>query len=179
MPVVLDLHYVDELIEVRQQQHGGARGAPGVIGGYRQGESLNRSCIVMISALIQGFVEDVFVEASQQVLPNLTTAASIERYRQSFKRWGNPHPSNMKALFSRIGIEDPLDGLSWRNCTNATVRVRLSNLNEIRNQIAHGRRDINLNGRNFTLTLATARGFRDFAEAFGGRFEAHVIRVLR
>jgi hypothetical protein len=28
MPVILDLRYVDELIEVRQQQHGGARGAP-------------------------------------------------------------------------------------------------------------------------------------------------------
>jgi hypothetical protein len=91
MPVILDLHYVDELIEVRQQQHGGARGAPGVIGGYRQGESLNRSCIVMISALIQGFVEMSF-EASRQVLPNLATAAAVERYRQSFKRWGNPHP---------------------------------------------------------------------------------------
>jgi hypothetical protein len=73
----------------------------------------------------------------------------------------------MKALFSRIGIEDALDGFSWRNCTNATVRVRLSNLNEVCNQIAHGRRDITVDGRNFTLTLVAARGFRGFAEAFG------------
>jgi hypothetical protein len=52
----LDLHYVDELIAVRQNQHGGGQGAPLIIDGHRVGASLNRSCVVMLSALLQTFI---------------------------------------------------------------------------------------------------------------------------
>lgn len=179
MPVELDLHYVDELISVRRQQHGGQRGAPGVVQGYREGESLNRSCIVMLSALIQGFVENVFTAASEHVMPRLARPGALEKYKDTFRRWGNPSARNVTALFARIGIADVLDGVSWPNCANPTVRSRLNHLNEIRNDIAHGARDLRVNGAAISLSLASAVGYRNFAEQFGARFEAHVMRRLR
>jgi hypothetical protein len=52
--VELNLTYVDELISVRQVLHGGNRGAPKKVeDGSREGASINRSCIVMMSALLQ------------------------------------------------------------------------------------------------------------------------------
>jgi hypothetical protein len=176
--VPIDMHYVDELIAVRRRQHGGLRGAPVIVGGYREGESLNRSCIVMLSALIQGFVEDVFVTVSTQVLRKLADADALRKYRTTFNRWGNPNPENLIALFARIGIEDVLDGLSWRNCVNPTVRSRLRNLNQLRNDIAHGHQELKVDGTVVSLSLAHANGYRDFAEQFGVRFENHVTRQL-
>ena len=142
MPVAFDLHYVDEIISVRKQQHGGLRGAPAVTNGYRQGESLNRSCMVMLSALLQGYIENVFVAASARAMPRLARSGAVEQYRRTFRRWGNPSPANIVALFQRIGITDVLDGLSWRNCANQTVRSRLDHLNQIRNGIAHGNQNL-------------------------------------
>jgi hypothetical protein len=176
MPI--DMHYVDELIAVRRRQHGGLRGAPPVVNGYREGGSLNRSCIVMLSALIQGFVEDVFIAASTRVLRNLANADALKKYRTTFSRWGNPNPENLVALFARIGIEDVWDGLSWRNCANLTVRARLRNLNQLRNDIAHGHQDLRVDGTVVSLSLAHASGCRDFAEQFGVRFESHVTGEL-
>jgi HEPN superfamily RiboL-PSP-like protein len=178
MPVTLDLHYVAELIDVRQQQHGGLRGAPAVVDGYRKGESLNRSCAVMLSALLQGFVEGVFVAASSRALPILNNSGSLEKYRKTFRHWGNPSTENIVTLFGRIGIDDVLSNLSWRNCANSTVRTRLNHLNQIRNAIAHGNRELNVDGRVVSLSLGSVRGYKDFVEKFGARFEAHVIRQI-
>ncbi len=179
MPIILDLHYVDELIDVRREQHGGGRGAPIMVDGYREGESINRSCIVMLSALLQGFVEDVFIECSKQVLPRLATDQAVEKYRKTFRRWGNPNPNNIRALFGRIGIVDVLDGIRWRNCANATVLSKLDAINQIRNSIAHGRLEITVNGQPSRLSLIVVSNYRNFAEAFGNRFEQHAIRKLR
>lgn len=65
MPLpTINLGPVDELIRVRQQQHGGNPGAPPIVGGARVGAALNKSCVLMLSALLQGYVEDVFIFAS-------------------------------------------------------------------------------------------------------------------
>lgn len=179
MPIELDLHYIDELLTVRRQQHGGLRGAPRVVDGYREGESLNRSCFVMVSALLQGYVEDVFIDVSRNVLPNLADDLAIASYRRTFARWGNPSTENIGRLFGRIGVADVLAGLSWRNCSNRTVRSRLDSLNQIRNAIAHGRQEVRVDGEPIALSLARAAGYRDFIGAFAERFEVHATRQLR
>lgn len=166
----LNLHYVDELIALRQGQHGGGRGAPPIVNGHRQGASVNRSCVVLLTALLQTYVEEVFTEAGTRLLPNLHPGT----YRDSFARWGNPSADNIRRLFHRLGVEDIFSGLSWKNCPNPNVRNRLNRLNQIRNGIAHGREHLRVDGQPFSLNLIEVQGYRNFAEQFGSRFSAHV-----
>lgn len=131
-----------------------------------------------MSAVIQSFVEDVFLEASRRVLTPLGRIGDISKYQKSYNRNGNPNPDNMTRLFLRLGIEDVLDGLSWRNCTNETVRRKLNHLNQLRNDIAHGNAVLRVDGREVQLRQSMVTNYRNFAEQFGNRFEAHVMGKL-
>jgi hypothetical protein len=179
VPASLDLHYVDELIAVRAAQHGGKPGAPLMVAGYRVGESLNRSCMVMLSALLQAFVEEVFISASRKALRSLKDADTIKKYKDTIRRWGNPAPQNIDSLFARIGIPDPIGGLSWKNCKTATIRNKLDEMNQIRNDIAHGETEIKVNGVVISLSLARVKNYRDFTDQFSTRFETHVSSTVK
>ena len=105
----VDLHFVNELIQVRQTQHGGARGAPPLVGNHRIGVSINRSCIVMLSALLQVYIEEVFQDAAKRAFPALqNNQASFDEYWKQMKNWGNPSDVNIKTLFliRKIGSRD-------------------------------------------------------------------------
>jgi hypothetical protein len=168
----LDLHYVNELIAVRQEQHGGGQGAPEIINGHRVGASINRSIVVMLSALLQSFVEEVFHETSVEFLE--IDAAGQGPYRKSFGRWGNPSDANIVALFLRLGVTDILHSLTWQRITNERIRSNLRQLNELRNQIAHGRRELRWNNQRYSLSLAEAVRLRNFVQTFADRFPRHV-----
>ena len=171
----INLHYVDELISVRQAQHGGGRGAPPILYGQRVGASINRSCIVMLSALLQAYVEEVFKDAAQRRFPDLAAdPAAFDRYWNQMKNWGNPNGGNIKVLFLKLGVPDVLTGLSWQRTTEAEIQSKLDKLNQIRNKIAHGAAHITVNNQPYSLSLAHVCAFRDFAHNFGQRFEHHV-----
>jgi len=176
--VPIELTYVDELLAVRQNQHGGKVGAPAVVDGYRVGVSLNRSCVVMLSALLQGHVEEVCQRCSSSLLNSLETEAVSQKYRESYKRWGNPSDSNIDGLFLRLGLVKVLNGLSWQKCDNAALRRKLKEINELRNQIAHGRAKLQLNGNAYSLRLEAVWRYRSFVEKFGQEFEDHARRKL-
>lgn len=61
------------------------------------------------------------------------------------KQWGNPSDENITRLFLKIGVVDVLDGLSWKGFSNQSVRDKLRLLNLIRNQIAHGKKHLEVN----------------------------------
>lgn len=177
MPI--NLHYVDEIVQVRTALHGGNRGAPPLIDGqHRAGASLNRSCIVMLSALLQAFVEDVFKSEARHEFTKLNTDARFEAYWKQLKSWGNPSDDNIKALFLKIGIPDVFDGLSWQRTSTADIRNKLKILNQVRNGIAHGNVQLRVDNHPYSLTLVKIKSLRDFVEQFGLRFEPHV-RLLR
>lgn len=172
----LNLTYVDELITVRKTLHGGSRGAPKkVADGSREGASINRSCVVLLSALLQSYVQEVFELAAKKALPNLVNDVVWNSYWKQMKSWGNPSADNTKTLFLKIGVHDVFEGLSWQKCDNALVRSRLNQLNHVRNSIAHGATVLRVNDTEYNLTLAKVETFRDFAEAFAARFEAHAL----
>jgi RiboL-PSP-HEPN len=174
--VDLNLTYVDELISVRHVLHGGAQGAPKKVeDGSREGASLNRSIIVMLSALLQVYIQDVFRLCATQALPSLQHDAVWNAYWREMKSWGNPSTENAKRLFLKIGVEDVFDGLSWQKCRNAIVRSRLDELNHVRNSIAHGAEPLRVSNADYALTLAKAKTFRNFCEQLAQRFEQHAL----
>ena len=172
----IDLQYVDELLQARRAMHGGGQGAPPIVNGARQGAALNRSCVLMISGLMQGYVEEVFFEVSEEKLG--LNAAQVVNYRDLYDRFGNPSPTNIRIHFRRLGVADVLAGLSWQARTTTSVIRALENLNHLRNQIAHGAVHLRLNGQPYALRTHDAQVFRDFAENFGSRFTGHVRRRL-
>ena len=130
----------------------------------------------MLSALLQSFVEDVFHEASVEIL-GIHEDVQLD-YRKSFSRWGNPSDANIKSLFLRLGVEDVLDNLTWQRITNERIRQNLRSLNEIRNQIAHGSRELRSNNIRYSLSLAEVIRFRNFVCTFADRFPDHVRWML-
>ena len=164
----LNLGPVDELIRVREQLHGGSRGAPKKVGGVREGAAVNASCILMLSALLQGYVEEVFVYGSWRVFRTLRDDEARTKYRATFFRWGNPSGENIKRLFFRIGIPDVIEGLSWQKTDSKVIRRKLDQMNELRNKIAHGAK------LEATLSLNQVKSYRSFVEQFGVRFGRHV-----
>ncbi|MDR6333877.1 hypothetical protein GGQ86_002347 [Xanthobacter flavus] len=171
----IDLHYVDELIQARQSQHGGSPGAPPVLGGHRVGTSINRSCIVMLSALLQSYVEEVFQDAARRVFPQFAAHQDgFDAYWRQVKGWGNPSDSNIKTLFLRLGVVDVFSGLSWQHTDERAIKKNLDTLNQLRNQIAHGASRIVVNQASYSLSLAEVTRFRNFSHTFANRFERHV-----
>ena len=177
--VDLNLTYINELIDVRHVLHGGNRGAPKKVeDGSREGASINRSCVVMMSAQLQAYVQDVFEICAMQALPTLNTDAVWDAYWKQMKGWGNPSADNIKRLFLKIGMSDVFDGLSWQKCDNSLVRSRLNQLNHVRNSIAHGVGVLRVNDTNYALTLTKVKTFRNYAEQFADRFEQHALGKL-
>ena len=174
----LNLAYVNELIDARIEQHGGERGAPRVEGGVRIGASLNRSCVVMLSAMLQSYIEEVFQEAAMEILPALDDEETCRQYWKQMRDWGNPNSSNIKALFLKIGIPDVLDGITWQRTTTDQIVIKLNTINQLRNDIAHGRERLAVNGRTYSLSLQKVKGLRNFADNFGRRFSPHVNNLI-
>lgn len=166
----LTLSAVDELISLR-------KGKPGkrllFQDGSPEGEAVIRSTVVMLSASLQVFVEEVFLETSILALGDFDTDEAVERYRSTWKRWGNPSAGNITNLFRRLGIDDVFDGLSWQNQATPTLKKNLNEINQVRNGVAHGG-PLKLNGQPFTLSTARNERWRNVARTFGEKFPAHV-----
>lgn len=177
---ILDTFYIDELISARRHLHGGERGAPRKLeGGHREGSSINRAGIVLLTSQLQSYVEDVFFDCAAEHLPGLAEPRGNRTFRKSFSRWGNPSADNIKALFQRLGCDDVLGDLCWQNCRPETVRKNLNGLNELRNGIAHGKAVLTVGKKAVSMSLGLVESYRNFAVAFAGRFEDHAKRSVR
>jgi len=130
----------------------------------------------MISGLLQGHVEEVFFEVSEEKLR--LSAAQMTNYRNLYDRFGNPSPQTIRTHFRRLGVPDILAGLSWQARATESVVRALEHLNNLRNQIAHGAVHLRLAGQPYSLRTHDAEVFRNFAENFGARFTLHVRRLL-
>lgn len=177
MPVPFDLRHIDQLIEARRALVNRPRGRPPVQNGETLGVAVQRACVVLMSAIIQSFVEDVFLEISKDIL-RLDRMENLKNYQKTYRRNGNPSTENIENLLLRIGVEKALDGLSWQRCSNEAVRRNLNTLNQLRNDIAHGKNDLSVDGKPYALRQVNVSNFRNFADQFGGRFEAHIRRKL-
>ena len=95
------------------------------------------------------------------------------------RSWGNPSDANIKTLFLKIGVPDIFKGLSWQGTTTDDVKHKLNVLNQLRNRIAHGSRNLTVGGATYALPLAKVSAFRNFAESFATRFSPHVDSFVR
>jgi len=103
-------------------------------------DALNRAAYVLLMAHFQGFVDELHKEVGLFVVGN--KAADPEAVIKSLgNNRQNPHVNVITKMFAGLGLYDILETTSWQNCSNATVKSRLTNALERRNKIAHGGRE--------------------------------------
>jgi hypothetical protein len=132
----------------------------------------------MLSSALQAFVGDVFLACSQKAFGRALTADETKAYNATWNRWGNPSDTNIVALFLRLGVTDIFDGLSWQGQSTKALKANLDTINQVRNRIAHGQ-PIQVNGDPYALRLSGITRWRNIAEQFGTRFEAHALAKIR
>jgi hypothetical protein len=100
-------------------------------------QALNKAAIALLSAHLQGFVNDLYYEAASILLAG--RVADIEVLKKSAPTRGNPNNDNINKLFATLGFSDILATISWQRCSNQTLLRRMNDFNVLRNQIVHGR----------------------------------------
>jgi hypothetical protein len=129
-----------------------------------------------LSAALQGFVEDVFEEASERKLGTMTPGASA-KYKKTWDRWGNPSDQNIIRLFQRLGVEDVFDGVSWQGQGTAALKSNLNHINQVRNRIAHNL-PIKIDGKSVEVGYLKVYNWVKISKSFGTNFSAHVRKVI-
>ncbi len=120
-------------------------------------DALNRAAMVLLSSHLQGFIDDLHLEAANIVLEYKVN--DIEKVVEHAKlRNANPHADVVEKMFDGIGIYEVLDNIRWQKTSNSTVKKRLTDYIQLRNKIAHGAQE--------SITKAKVKGFQDFVVRF-------------
>jgi hypothetical protein len=161
-PLLLD---VGDLIGAHEQGRTGQRGRQWNLAG------LNRSIVVMAVSAWEAYVEHVVVEAIEAMRPPnppLGTWSALKASAASARgRFNTPNPDNVKNFVrDHIGLDDVTTSWFWQGTTSTAARVRLSDVLNLRHQIAHG-----VHPRP-TVNHGTARGLPDYFRRLAGRTDA-------
>jgi len=136
--------------------------AHGAVGGVERGrrfevEALNRAAVLLLSAHLEGYLEDLLSEAVSAVHTGLATDDLT-------KRFANPTTGNVDGLFRFLGLNKPCDSISWQRAGNAAVKKNINELVETRNAIAHGTTGVTVHKRMVTR-------YRQYVVGFAKRFD--------
>lgn len=160
----IDLAPLDELITARRSQWREI--------GTTQTLALNKSCILILSALLQGYIEEVFFTLSANLFVHLSYD-DHDDYRRSIGVWGNPNAQNIERLFMRIGEANILERVTWQRTDAKKIRKMLGLLNEQRNAIAHGK------SPKGSLKLSSIERMRDFVNNFAINLNRYLRKRFR
>jgi hypothetical protein len=155
---------VAALVEARKRfwlfdQQQGARD-PKFVG---EGNAINEAGAVLLSAEIQAYLEQLFIECSEKLFGRKLSQADLKSYRETWSRWGNPSPQNVRRLFRRLGIIDVFLELGGNQVIPEGYINFLEELNQVRNDIAHGE-EPKINGQKVELSLPMLEGWLRLAE---------------
>lgn len=139
--------------------------AHAAVGGAEPGrrfdvEGLNRAAVLMLSAHLEGYLEDVMAEALDALNEQLNPKPLTRGFH-------NPRPDYIDKLFAFIGMDKPSRSISWQRASNQSVRVNLEKLVQTRNRIAHGATGVRVYKNEVT-------SLRKYVEGFAQRFDGLV-----
>jgi len=106
------------------------------VGGTERGRrfglvALNRASVLLLSAHLEGYLEELMAEALDTVHTGLSPSELTGRF-------ANPSTGNIDKLFAFLGLSKPCDSISWQAAGNDAVKRNINELVETRNRIAHG-----------------------------------------
>jgi len=94
---------------------------------------LNEGSVVLLSAYLEGFVEELHAEVMRQLLnERIESGGVLQAFLEyAHRRFSNPTPDRIKVLFTTCGIKNIISKLS-------TDKEKIVEFVEMRNAIAHG-----------------------------------------
>ncbi len=95
--------------------------------------ALNEGTVVLLSAYLEGFIEELHAEVMRQLLnEKIESGGVLEAFLgYAHRRFSNPTPDRIKVLFSTCGIKNIVSKLR-------TDKRKIVEFVELRNAIAHG-----------------------------------------
>lgn len=133
-------------------------------------DAINRAAYVLLTSHLQGFVDDLHREIGLVVVGrNASDPGGVVKMLGNNR--SNPHVNVIDKMFASLGMYDVMSQLSWRNCTNATVKKRLTAALETRNKIAHGGRE--------RITKANVTQLKDFVVHLADGLDAEIRQKSR
>lgn len=133
-------------------------------------ESLNRAAIVLLSAHLEGFLEDIYAEAASSLLQGrVKSVPELIKEPKGFFR--NPQPGYIEKLFRTLGFPEILNGVHWQKASDQAVRNRLTDYMDLRNKIAHGQQ--------IKVRKSKVRKFTRFVNLFAEKFDEKLKAEIR
>lgn len=134
-------------------------------------EALIRGAVILLGAQLEAFVETVFESAAKSIYPTLVGSELDELLNQTSRRFHNPKPSAIDALFLNLGIARITREVAWQGMPNSRVRAELSELVDARHALAHGNSSrLNKSVHTFPVRKDQVRRWKRIVESFETRF---------
>ncbi len=113
-----------------------------------------RAAILLLNAHFEAYLEDVLQEA----LTALNSGLDATTLRRTFT---TPRTANIDKLFVLLGIQKISNTPRWQKASNKSVRNAINELQDTRNAIAHGEKNVKATKRAITRYSRYVRGFAD------------------
>ena len=140
------------------------------VGGTERGRrfgvvALNRASVLLLSAHLEGYLEELMAEALDAVHTGLSPSELTGRF-------ANPSTGNIDNLFAFLGLHKPSDSISWQAAGNTAVKKNINELVDTRNRIAHGATGV-------AVSKVEVKRFRGYVVGFAKAFDNLVRGRLR
>jgi hypothetical protein len=156
------LREVDEIVQARDAICPPGRGRPQA----RQGAAVLAGGTVLLSALFEGYVEDLFDATVDVLYSHFSTQERRDLKRNTSRKNHNASVYKVNNLFFYLGMPWVMKSpqLRWQKFSNASVRSRLDELAEARNKIAHG--------ASYVVRKSSLTAWRGFVERLAEQLDA-------
>ena len=128
----------------------------------RKGAAVMRGAVVLLSAAIEAYVEDIYDEAVDLVFASQPALDRRKLKDDTSARLNNASVFNVNRLYFNVGFPWIMQNgkLHWQKFNNQAVRDTLDAIVKARNNIAHGesysvRKPTVLKWRNYAKRMAT------------------------
>lgn len=155
------LKEVDEIVAARDAICPNGAGRPA----QQKGAAVISGGTVLLSALFEGFLEEIYERAVDELYQSIPEADRKELKSHTSQKNNNANVHQVNTLFFYLGIPWVMSHqkLRWKKCSNSKVQEKLRNLSKARNQLAHGGSRI--------VRKQTLVAWRDFAERLANKLD--------
>lgn len=152
---------IDEILAARDAICPTGAGRPA----QRKGAAVIAGGTVLLSALFEGFVEELFELTVDRLYAGTPAGTRTTLKEHTSRKNNNANVHQVNTLFFYLGVPWVMSHpkIHWRKFNNAKVQERLGKLSKARNELAHG--------KNHAVTKPMLKAWRDFVWRLAGKLD--------
>jgi hypothetical protein len=156
------LRDVDEILSARDAICPTGAGRPA----QRKGAAVLAGGTVLLAALFEGFVEDLYEVSVDKLFATYPAADRQNLKKHTSERNHNANVHQVNNLFFYIGLPWVMShpNVHWKKFNNASVQARLGKLSKARNELAHG--------QHHSVTKPQLKAWREFVERLAEKLDS-------